>query len=133
MLEQIQIRKAELNSRLLRAKSDEAAHTETIKNLEEEFEKINAAIQELRDKQEVSEEKLAGMREELAGKDQKLRDTQVLYHQEKSKLDALSNLTERYEGYGGAVKAVMEQKAKKKGIIGVVADIIQAEDRKSVV
>lgn len=127
MLEQIQIRKAELNSRLLRAKSDEAAHTETIKNLEEEFEKINTAIQELRDRQEVSEEKLAGMREELAGKDQKLRDTQVLYHQEKSKLDALSNLTERYEGYGGAVKAVMEQKAKKKGIIGVVADIIQAE------
>ena len=127
MLEQIQIRKAELNSRLLRAKSDEAAHTETIKNLEEEFEKINTAIQELRDRQEVSEEKLAGMREELAGKDQNLRDTQVLYHQEKSKLDALSNLTERYEGYGGAVKAVMEQKAKKKGIIGVVADIIQAE------
>lgn len=127
MLEQIQIRKAELNSRLLRAKSDEAAHTETIKNLEEEFERINTAIQELRNKQEVSEEKLAGMREELAGKDQKLRDTQVLYHQEKSKLDALSNLTERYEGYGGAVKAVMEQKTKKKGIIGVVADIIQAE------
>ena len=129
MLEQIQIRKAELNSRLLRAKSDEAAHTETIKNLEEEFERINTAIQELRDKQEVSEEKLAGMREELADKDQKLRDTQVSYHQEKSKLDALSNLTERYEGYGGAVKAVMEQKTKKKGIIGVVADIIQAEAR----
>ena len=127
MLEQIQIRKAELNSRLLRVKSDEAAHTETIKNLEEEFEKINQAIQELKDRQEVSEEKLAGMREELADKDQKLRDTQVSYHQEKSKLDALSNLTERYEGYGGAVKAVMEQKAKKKGIVGVIADIIQAE------
>lgn len=127
MLEQIQIRKAELNSRLLRAKSDEAAHAETIKSLEEEFEKINHAIQALRDEQEVSEEKLAGMREELADKDQKLRDTQVSYHQEKSKLDALSNLTERYEGYGGAVKAVMEQKTKKKGIIGVVADIIQAE------
>lgn len=127
MLEQIQIRKAELNSRLLRAKSDEAAHAETIKSLEEEFEKINHAIQTLRDEQEVSEEKLAGMREELADKDQKLRDTQVSYHQEKSKLDALSNLTERYEGYGGAVKAVMEQKTKKKGIIGVVADIIQAE------
>ncbi len=127
MLEQIQIRKAELNSRLLRVKSDEAAHTETIKNLEEEFETINQAIQELKDRQEVSEEKLAGMREELADKDQKLRDTQVSYHQEKSKLDALSNLTERYEGYGGAVKAVMEQKAKKKGIVGVIADIIQAE------
>ncbi|MBD5444936.1 MAG: chromosome segregation protein SMC [Lachnospiraceae bacterium] len=129
MLEQIQIRKAELNSRILRAKSDEAAQVETIKNLEEEFERVNAAIQKLKDDQESKEEKLAGMREELAGKDQKLRDTQVLYHQEKSKLEALSNLTERYEGYGGAVKAVMEQKSDKKGIIGVVADIIQVDEK----
>ena len=127
MLEQIQIRKSELNSRILRAKSDEAAQTETIKNLEEEFEKVSNAIQELQDNQETLEEKLAGMREELADKDQKLRDTQVLYHQEKSKLEALSNLTERYEGYGGAVKAVMEQKHEHKGIIGVVADIIQVD------
>ncbi|MDE7282199.1 MAG: chromosome segregation protein SMC [Lachnospiraceae bacterium] len=127
MLEQIQIRKSELNSRILRAKSDEAAQTETIKNLEEEFEKVSNAIQELQDNQETLEEKLAGMREELADKDQKLRDTQVSYHQEKSKLEALSNLTERYEGYGGAVKAVMEQKHEHKGIIGVVADIIQVD------
>ncbi|MCH5249350.1 MAG: chromosome segregation protein SMC [Lachnospiraceae bacterium] len=129
MIEQIQIRKAELNSRILRAKSDEAAQAETIKNLEEEFEKVNKAIQKLKDDQETMEENLAGMREELAGKDQKLRDTQVLYHQEKSKLEALSNLTERYEGYGGAVKAVMEQKSDKKGIIGVVADIIKVDEK----
>ena len=127
MLEQIQIRKAELNSRLLRAKSDEAAQVENIKNLEEEFEKVNVVIRELHDKQEVLEEKLVEMRETLANKDQKLRDTQVLYHQEKSKLEALSNLTERYDGYGGSVKAVMEQKSKEKGIIGVVADIIQVD------
>ena len=35
MMEQINIRKAELNSRLLRAKSDEAAREETVKKLEE--------------------------------------------------------------------------------------------------
>ena len=127
MLEQINIRKAELNSRLLRAKSDEAAQTENIKKLEEEFEAVNVVIRELNEKQESMEEQLAGMREELAGRDQKLRDTQVLYHQEKSKLEALANLTERYEGYGGSVKAVMEQKGQEKGIIGVVADIIQAD------
>ena len=127
MLEQINIRKAELNSRLLRAKSDEAAQEETIKKLEEEFEAVNAVIRELNDRQETMEEKLVAIREELSGQDQKLRDTQVLYHQEKSKLEALSNLTERYEGYGGSVKAVMEQKGQEKGIIGVVADIIQAE------
>ena len=127
MLEQINIRKAELNSRLLRAKSDEAAQTETIKKLEEEFEAVNVVIRDLNEKQESMEEKLVGMREELAGRDQKLRDTQVLYHQEKSKLEALANLTERYEGYGGSVKTVMEQKGQEKGIIGVVADIIQAD------
>ncbi len=127
MLEQVSIRKAELNSRLLRAKSDEAEQTETIKKLEEEFEAITASIKELSEKQELMEEKLSGARDELAGKDQKLRDTQVLYHQQKSKLEALSNLTERYEGYGGSVKAVMEKKDTEKGIIGVVADIIQAE------
>ena len=127
MLEQINIRKAELNSRLLRAKSDEAAQTETIKKLEKEFEAVNAVIRELNEKQETAEEKLSAIREELAERDRKLRDTQVLYHQEKSKLEALSNLTERYEGYGGSVKAVMEQKGREKGIIGVVADIIQAD------
>ena len=127
MLEQVNIRKAELNSRLLRARSDEAEQAENIKKLEEEFEAVNEVIRGLSDKQEAMEEQLTAIREELSGKDQKLRDTQVLYHQEKSKLEALSNLTERYEGYGGSVKAVMEQKDREKGIIGVVADIIRAD------
>ena len=62
-------------------------------------------------------------------KDGKLRETQSAYHMEKSKLEALSNLTERYEGYGGSVKKVMEQKEKNPGIIGVVADIIKVEKK----
>ena len=59
--------------------------------------------------------------------DAKLRETQNRFHQEQSKLEALTNITERYDGYGGSVKKVMEQKEKEKGIIGVVADIIQVE------
>ncbi len=129
MLEQNNIRKAELNSRILRARSDEAAQDETIKNLQEEFETINEEIRKLHDEQQVLEEKNGTIREELSSKDQKLRDTQVVYHQEKSKLDALSNLTERYEGYGGSVKRVMEKKDSEKGIVGVVADIIKADKK----
>jgi len=125
MTEQINIRKAELTSRLLRVKSDEAQQEAVMKQLQGEFEKINEDIRTLNDTITSKEEKLSLMKEELAGKDQKLRDTQVNYHQEKSKLEALSNLTERYEGYGGSVKKVMEQKEKEKGIIGVVADIIK--------
>lgn len=129
MMEQINIRKAELNSRLLRAKSDEAEQSDMIKKLEQQFETVNAEIIALNEKQQVLEERNGAIRDELSEKDQKLRDTQVLYHQRKSKLEALSNLTERYEGYGGSVKRVMEQKEQEKGIIGVVADIIKVDQK----
>ncbi len=129
MMEQINIRKAELTSRLLRAKSDEVKQEETIKQLQEEFESINTEIRRLNDAQTVIEEKLSHIHDELSAKDQKLRDTQVVYHQEKSKLEALANLTERYDGYGGSVKRVMERREEEKGIIGVVADIIKVDKK----
>ncbi|MBQ9927137.1 MAG: chromosome segregation protein SMC [Lachnospiraceae bacterium] len=129
MTEQINIRKAELTSRLLRIKSDEAQQEAEMKKMQGEFEKINDIIRNLNDAITSKEEQLSLMKEELSAKDQKLRDTQVSYHQEKSKLEALSNLTERYEGYGGSVKRVMEQKDKEKGIIGVVADIIKVDKK----
>ncbi len=129
MLEQIQIRRAELNSRLLRAKSDEAQQEDLIRKLEEEFLRINDNISAFNDRQSVLEEELNQIRDELSQKDQKLRDTQVVYHQDKSRLDALSNLTERYEGYGGSVKRVMERKSSNSGIIGVVADLIKVEKK----
>ncbi|NLL79830.1 MAG: chromosome segregation protein SMC [Clostridiales bacterium] len=129
MMEQVNIRRAELNSRILRAKSDEAAQQETIQKLEEEFKRVNEEIRTLNEEQQLLEEKNGAIRDELSEKDQKLRDTQVVYHQEKSKLEALSNLTERYEGYGGSVKRVMEKKEAEKGIIGVVADIIKVDKK----
>ena len=129
MMEQVNIRKAELNSRLLRAKSDEAAREETIKKLEKEFGKIDGELGTMNEQQAAMELELGDIRESLTHADEKLRENQNLYHQEKSKLDTLTNLTERYEGYGGSVKKVMEQKEKEKGIIGVVADIIKVEKK----
>ncbi|MFW5647411.1 MAG: chromosome segregation SMC family protein, partial [Acetivibrio ethanolgignens] len=127
MLEQVQIRKAELTSRLVSVKSDEEKQEHLIQNLEDEFQKIQEKITALNHAQAKKEEELDQIREELSGQDQALRDTQVKYHQEKSRLDALSNLTERYEGYGGSVKRVMEQREEEAGIIGVVADIIKVD------
>ena len=129
MMEQVNIRKAELNSRLLRAKSDEAAREEAIKKLEDVFAQVTEEIRVLTEREAAIELELGEMRETLAKKDATLRETQSAYHMERSKLEALSNLTERYEGYGGSVKKVMEQKEKEKGIIGVVADIIKVEKK----
>jgi len=129
MLEQIHIRRSQLHSRLLRMKSDEQAQEENLKALEEQFAQVNEQIDQMKLQQTVMEEKLNAIREELAGKDKKLRDTQVLYHQDKSKLDALANLTERYDGYGVSVKRVMELKDKNPGIIGVVADLVKVDKK----
>ncbi|HKM34884.1 MAG TPA: chromosome segregation protein SMC [Lachnospiraceae bacterium] len=129
MLEQITIRKAELNSRLLRAKSDEATREETINKLNEQFETTSNRLTGMNQNAAAMEKELSTIREDLVGKDNSLREAQEQFHQEKSRFDALSNLTERYDGYGGSVKKVMEQKDVEKGIIGVVADIIKVDQR----
>ena len=114
MMEQINIRKAELNSRLLRAKSDEAAREETVKKLEETFETVTEELRQMTEQEAASELELGNIRENLTGLDAKLRETQNRFHQEQSKLEALTNITERYDGYGGSVKKVMEQRKKKR-------------------
>lgn len=127
MLEQTQLRKSELTSRLLRVKSDEAEADQLVMELEEQFDTTNRKVIELNGKKTSAEKRLLEIKELLTKDNGLLQETKEKYHQEKSKLDALNNLTERYEGYGGSVKMVMEQKKSEKGIIGVVADIIHVE------
>ncbi len=128
-MEQIQIRKAELNSRLLRARSDEEEQEAVIKELEAEFERVTGEITALNQEKKRMESRQEEIKGELSGTDAKLVKAQEQYHQEKSKLDAIMNLTERYEGYGNSIRRVMERKEKEKGIIGVVADIIKVDKK----
>ncbi|RKM57522.1 chromosome segregation protein SMC [Butyrivibrio sp. CB08] len=129
MKEQVNIRKAELTSKLVRARSDESKQEETLKKLRDEFDSITAEISTMNKKQKETDAEIVSIRENMSLKDTELRKTQELYQQEKSRLEALANLTERYEGYGGSVKKVMERKDDTKGIIGVVADIIKTEPK----
>ncbi|MBO5144436.1 MAG: chromosome segregation protein SMC [Lachnospiraceae bacterium] len=127
MMEQLRIRKAELNSRLLRAKSDEAERDAEIKALREEFQSINQQIIEANNSLSEMEEHNKTFRERLNKQDEKIRECQGTYQRYKSKLDTISNLTERYEGYGNSIQKVMEQKEQNEGIVGVVADIIKVD------
>ncbi len=129
MKEQVNIRKAELTSKLVRARSDESKQEETIKKLRDEFDRITSEISEMNKKQKDAEKEVVSIREEMSRKDTELRKTTELYQQAKSNLAALANITERYEGYGGSVKKVMERKDDTKGIIGVVADIIKTKPK----
>lgn len=128
-LEQNNIRMAEIRSKLLTAKSDDNDQEKIIEELLTNLNEINAAILTSDAKKLALEERIAGFRSGLEQKDAELSVAMVAYHEEKSKLETLQNMTERYEGYGGSIRAIMEQKAKNPGILGVVADILSVEKK----
>lgn len=129
MAENNNVQLAGLNARLLKAKTEEAEQDDAIAKLEEAFQVITKEIEERNHELRVMEERAGEIHDELGKKDGELRDKQVLYHKEKSKLEAITNLTERYEGYNSSIKKVMEQKATNPGICGVVADIIKVDKK----
>ena len=129
MLEQINIRKAELNSRLLRAKSDEAELATVVTNFEDELKRICDELSSLEEKIANKELGLSDFSKELANTDELLQENLVKFHAQKSKLESLKNLTERYEGYGSSVRHVMEQKKSNKNICGVVADLLHVNKK----
>ena len=129
MLEQINIRKAELNSRLVKFQSDKEEHSKIIDELSNELKNINDEINDNSSKLNEINERINVINTESKKLSKDKDDMQREYHQTNSKLEALKNMTERYEGYGNSIKKIMELKETKKGIIGVVADIIKVDKK----
>ena len=129
MQEQIQIRKAQINQRLLEAKSQEAEATGQFSLFQKEYDRAGGEIAKLSGEKEEKERRNEGLRSDLQKYSRELEVGQAAYHRETSRLDALKNMTERYEGYGNSIRKVMEQRGANPGILGVVADIIQAEKK----
>lgn len=128
MLENISYRKTQLNQRFLQFKSDEMKD-------KEEYEMHNTSLSEIEKTVEGILQTLEKTDADLdantiATNDNKklLFDSHNEYTTVKSKLEALRNITERYDGYGNSIKRVMEQKENNDGIIGVVADIIKVNE-----
>ena len=129
MAEQIQIRKAEVDQKLIKMKSEEMGQEEL---LSEEREKLRVIQQELKEKNEERagiEGQIAELQQQITICRKRVEDGQTVYHREASRLESLQNLAERYDGYGGSIRRVMEQREKVPGICGVVADLIQTEQK----
>ncbi len=129
MSEQIQIRKAQLGSKLLQYKTEEEVQKQNITQLEKKLQEIQGEIKEKEQKQLILSEQIHKIHEWNIQLEQEQTKLQQTYHTEKSKLDTLINMIERYDGYGNSIRKIMELKTKKEGIIGVVADIIKAEKK----
>lgn len=127
LLEQNNIKRAELTKRVLQNKSESSVYTETIdrekKVLLEVSEKISA-MNDINEKLSDTIHKINNSNDELS---KEHRDIQQKFHMENSRLNSLKNMTERYEGFGQSIRRVMERKKEESGIIGVVADIISVK------
>ena len=128
-LEQNKIKKLELNQKILRNK-------ETNDGLKTQYDSATKKINELTEnlsKLEAVESDAKELIEKLTGdrakKEKEVSDKQRVIFGAKATLNSLMNMAEKYDGYGNAVKRIMEHKREETGIIGVVADIIKVKPK----
>lgn len=129
MLEQANIRKAELNRRLLQRKSEESDLKSVLTEHENSLAAANQKIGELKQTLEEQSTRLSTFEKNEKECNDQITDAYERFHQNQSKLESLRNIAERYEGYGNSTKRVMERKTEEKGILGVVADLIKVEKK----
>ena len=129
MLEQINIRKAELGKRLLDRKTQEADLNTVLSDYQKELEAVSLEIIGLKKKEEELTGKEKEWRDKLRENGRKLEENQTAFHKQQSRLESLKNIAERYDGYGNSIRKVMEQKASNPGLLGVVSDLIQVEKK----
>ena len=129
MLEQVNIRKAELNRNLLQRKNEETDLKSVLQTHEERMAEVTEKIRSLEETRKEQEEKQHTFEKKEKEENDLLSDAYERFHQNQSRLESLRNIAERYEGYGNSTKRVMEKKGEEKGIHGVVADLVKVEKK----
>lgn len=124
MLENINFRKTQLNQRLLQFKSDDAGDKKELESLEGQLEELEANVKVILSRLDQATDQLNDNQNRNKTNRELIHNTNEKLSATKSKMEALRNITERYDGYGNSIRRVMEQKQWNPGIIGVVADII---------
>ena len=125
LMEQVGIRKAEVNQHILHLKSEEAQQKTIRAKAQSEYDQITEEIHQIDQKSRQMDQHVHSLSEDLKKQTTQLEISQTAYHREASRLESLRNITERYDGYGNSIRRVMEQKDRVSGIRGVVADLIQ--------
>lgn len=127
MMEQTQIRKAQISQEVLKLRSEEAQQEAVRAEVRTQYDEVTARIDALNLRSEEINGTLAEVQTELTDCNHQMDQEQAEYHREASRLESLKNIAERYDGYGNSIRRVMEQKDKEPGILGVVADLIKTE------
>ncbi|MBO5371615.1 MAG: chromosome segregation protein SMC [Lachnospiraceae bacterium] len=129
LIEQTNIRKAQLNQRLLQGKSAETDLYAQLQEQEEILAAIEADISDLKQQEEELLQQQGSWKKKLLELSRVYEEDTTYYHKASSRLESLRNIAERYDGYGNSIRKVMEQKEQEKGLLGVVSDLIKVEKK----
>ncbi len=129
MEEQLGIRNAEYNSRLIAFQSEQKEQEEKARALNQEYSQVRQKEEEL----SLKEEELTARKDALRKREKELNQQFDRENQEmlraRSHYETLRNISERYDGYHDSIRSVMEQKKRHQGILGVVADILTMDKK----
>ena len=129
MVEQINIRKAELGKRLLDRKTQETDLDSVLADCKKDLEEVSAHIRKLSEQEKELSAKEKEWRTKAKENDRAPEEKQNEFHRQQSRLESLKNIAERYDGYGNSIRKVMEQKEHNPGLLGVVSDLIQVDKK----
>ena len=129
LLEQVDVRRAEVSQKLLHFKSDESVWDEKIGAEALRLTEVEDQLRAVEKEESETVLKRQASEEELRRLNRNLSNAQQDYHTSQTKLESLRNLAERYEGYGGSIRRVMEARDRIYGIHGVVADLITVQKK----
>ena len=129
LLEQVDVRRAEVSQKLLHFKSDESVWDEKIGAEALRLTEVEDQLRTVEKEESETVLKRQASEEELRRLNRNLSNAQQDYHTSQTKLESLRNLAERYEGYGGSIRRVMEARDRIYGIHGVVADLITVQKK----
>ena len=127
--EQIEVRNASLTARMLKLSDEKKRLRENEDANREAYNKVCTDIERFEGEIEAGKQGLLDIKQKLTDTDAAMDVSYANYHKQLSLLESLSNLAERYEGYGVSVRKVMEQRSRNSGILGVVAEIISTEKK----
>ena len=110
MEEQVNIRKAQLNQRLLARKTEETDLDSVLAEYQKDLDSDQSENKELKQAGLSMEEKKPRLEEKKSIETtHTLEETLARYNKQQSKLESLKNIAERYDGYGNSIRKVMEQ------------------------
>ncbi len=127
MLEQANIRRGELNKRLVERKSEEEALAAAVFTAEEHLREICEHIDRLEESGRELDVQEQDWRRKQSEAERSLEEATRNFHREQSRLESMKNIAERYDGYGNSIRRVMECQTRTPGILGVVADLIEVK------